>query len=162
MCGYRVLARNPSTIFKHIFYFAPIGERNILNNGSVSVCVCVCLSTIISSELQVRSSPIFCACTYGRGSVLLWRRSDMYFRFYGWRHVCSWTKVARRRRPAESQRTRSLGLGYNLCMVIPVAGRKTHGTTFRALKITSQVVTLGAESAVYGCLVLYGSETWSL
>ena len=28
----------------------------------LSVCVCVCLSTIISLELHVRSSQIFCAC----------------------------------------------------------------------------------------------------
>jgi len=36
------------------------------------VCLCVCLSTIISSELH----QIFVHVTYGRGSVLLWRRSD--------------------------------------------------------------------------------------
>jgi len=47
---------------------------------SVCLCVCVCLSAIISSELHVRSSPIFVHVTYGRGSVLLWR-SDIYFRF---------------------------------------------------------------------------------
>jgi len=28
----------------------------------LSVCVCVCLSAIISSDLHVRSSPVFCAC----------------------------------------------------------------------------------------------------
>ena len=47
---------------------------------SVSVClsVCVCLSAVISSELHVRPLPIFFAhVTYGRGSVLLWRCSDM-------------------------------------------------------------------------------------
>jgi len=43
---------------------------------SVSVCVCVCLSAIISSELHVRSSSIFVHVNYGRGSVLLWWRSD--------------------------------------------------------------------------------------
>ena len=40
----------------------------------VCVCVCVCLS-VISSELHVRSSPIFAHVTYGRASVLLWRLS---------------------------------------------------------------------------------------
>ena len=40
------------------------------------VCLCVCLSAIISSELHVRSSPSFVHVTYGRGSVLRWRRSD--------------------------------------------------------------------------------------
>jgi len=51
------------------------------------------------------------------------------------------------------QCTRSLRLGYKLCAVIPVAGQRTHETTFRALKVTSQMATLGAESAVYDCLV---------
>jgi len=64
-------------------------------------------------------------------------------------------KVARRRRPAEAQRTRSLGLGYKLCAVglIPVAGQRTHRPAFRALKVTCQVATPGAKSAVYECLV---------
>jgi len=42
----------------------------------LSLCVCVCLSAIISPELHVRSSPVFVHVIYGRGSVLLWRRSD--------------------------------------------------------------------------------------
>jgi len=42
----------------------------------LSVCLCVCLSAITSPELHVRSSPIFVHVTYGRGSVLLWQRSD--------------------------------------------------------------------------------------
>jgi len=45
---------------------------------------------------------------------------------------------------------KQLKLGYKLCAVIPVTtGQRTHGTTFRALKVTSQVATPGAESAVY-------------
>ena len=63
------------------------------------------------------------------------------------------SKVARRRRSAEAQCTRSLGLGYKLCAVIPVSGQRTHWTTFRALKVTCQVATPGAESAVYDWLV---------
>jgi len=50
---------------------------------------------------------------------------------------------------AEAQCTRSLGLGYKLCAVIPVAGQRTHGTTFRALIVTSRMATPGAESAAY-------------
>ena len=61
-------------------------------------------------------------------------------------HVCSQARVAWRRRPAEAQRTSSLGLGYKLCAVIPVAGQRTRRTTFRALKVTSQVATPGARS----------------
>ena len=60
---------------------------------------------------------------------------------------------SRCRRPAEAQRTRSLGLGYKLCAVLLVVGQRTHGTTFRALKVTSRVATPGAVSAVYDCLV---------
>ena len=58
-------------------------------------------------------------------------------------------EVARRRHPADAQFIRSLGLGYKLCAVIPVAGQRTHGTTFRSLKVVSQVATPGAESEVY-------------
>jgi len=43
---------------------------------SVCLCVCVCVFAIISSELHVRSSPIFVHVIYGRGSVIRWRRSD--------------------------------------------------------------------------------------
>ena len=47
---------------------------------SVTVClslrVCVCLSAIISSEIHVRSSPVFVNVISDRGSVFLWRRSD--------------------------------------------------------------------------------------
>ena len=42
-------------------------------------------------------------------------------------------------------------LGYKLCAVIPIAGQRTRGTTFPALKVTFQVATPGAESAVYDC-----------
>ena len=47
---------------------------------SICLCVypCVCQSAIISPQLHVQSSPNVCVVhvTYGRGSVLLWRRSD--------------------------------------------------------------------------------------
>ena len=41
----------------------------------------------------------------------------------------------------------------DVAAVIPVAGQRTHGTTFIAPKITSQVATSGAEYAVYDCLL---------
>ena len=40
--------------------------------------------------------------------------------------------------------------------VIPVAGRQMRGTTFRARRVTSQVATPAAESAVYECFVSSG------
>ena len=67
--------------------------------------------------------------------------------------MMSQAKVARRHCPAKAQCTCSLGLGYKLCAVIPVAGQRTHRTTFRALKVISQLATPGAESAVCDCLL---------
>ena len=61
-----------------------------------------------------------------------------------------------------AQRTRSLGLGYKLCAVIPAAGQRTCGTTFRAFQLTSHVATTGAESAVYDCIdVLCRQNCWA-
>jgi len=54
-------------------YSAPIRERTIAM--SVSVCLCVCPRSYLrnyTSDLH----QIFAHVTYGRGSVLLWRRSD--------------------------------------------------------------------------------------
>ena len=78
--------------------------------------------------------PCVCVCARARARATRARTSNARAR------------VARRRRSAEVQCTRSRGLGYKLCAVIPVAGQRTHGTTFRALKVTSQVATLGARS----------------
>ena len=88
----------------------------------------VCLSTIICSELHVRSSPNvlrtlpMAVARSSSGGVVM----HYVLRFCGWRCVCSYAKVARRRHPVEAQCTRSLGLGYKLCAVIPVAGQRTH------------------------------------
>ena len=50
----------------------PIRQRSILM--SVSVCLCVCLS--VRKTTCPIFARIFVRVTYGRGSVLLWRRSD--------------------------------------------------------------------------------------
>jgi len=137
-----------------VFSTAETGAEYCDERVCLSVCVrvCVCLSAIISPELHVRSSPIFAHVTCGRGSVLFWRRREKsYVLPVLW--MTSQAKVARRRRPAEAQCTRSLGLGCKLCAVILVASQRTHGTTFRSLRVTVQVATPGAESAVYDCLV---------
>ena len=47
---------------------------------------------------------------------------------------------------------RSLGLGYKLCTVIPVAGQRTDARDYFSGAI-SQVATAGAECAVSDCLV---------
>jgi len=45
---------------------------------SLSLCVYVCLTVIIFSELHVRSLPIFFIhVSYSRGSIILWRCTDM-------------------------------------------------------------------------------------
>ena len=123
---------------------------------SVCVCVsvCVCLFVCPRSCLRNYTSdlrqffcmlPVAVARSSSGGVVICYVLPLLC--------ITSSAKVARRRRPAEAQCTRSLGLGYKLCAVILVAGQRTHGTTFRALKVTSRVATPGAESAVYDCLV---------
>ena len=66
--------------------------------------------------------------TYGRGSVLLWRRSGKLCTS-GFTGMTSYLLVSQgcstSPRPAEAQCTRSLGLGYKLCAVIPVYCRNT-------------------------------------
>jgi len=54
------------------YYSAP--DERVCVCVCVRVRVCVCVSAIISSEIHVRSSPIFVHATYGRGSVILRRR----------------------------------------------------------------------------------------
>jgi len=55
---------------------------------------------------------------------------------------------------AQLKRSAHAALGFAIsCALVPVAGQRTHWTTFRAFKVTSQVQHRGAESAVYGCLV---------
>ena len=116
----------------------------------------MCLAAIISSELHVRSSQNF-FCMFpmavawsSSGSVVIHYVLPVFVDDI----IFAQAKVTRCRRPAEAHCTRSLGLGYKLCTVIPVACQWTHRTTFRARKITSQVATPGAESAVYDCLVV--------
>jgi len=53
----------------NFFYSAPIGQRSIV----MTVCVCVCPLTYLRNYTSL---PIFVHVTYGRGSVLLWRRRD--------------------------------------------------------------------------------------
>ena len=120
----------------------------------VRVSVCLSVRDHIFRTTRPIFTNIFVHVTYGRGSVLLWRRNDVLCTsgFTDDVVFADKTKVDRRRRPAEAQCAPSLGLGYKPCAVIPVAGQRTHETTFRALKVTSQVASSGAESAVY-CLV---------
>jgi len=140
------------------FFYPDRGAEYCDKRACLSPSVYVCLSAIISPELHVRSTRNVCACytDYGRGSVLLRRRSDTLCRpTSGFVHDVIFAHKPRLlcRRPTGAQCTRSLGLGYKLCAVIPVAGRRTYGATFLALKVTSQVATPGAESGVYDCLV---------
>jgi len=127
---------------------------------SVSVCMCVCMCVCLSIRDHIFGTTrpsfnkFFVHVTGGRGSVLLSRRSDMLCTAGLW--TTSYLLISqgcRRRRPVEAPCTRSLGRGYKLCAVIPDAGQRTQGTTFRALKVTFQMATPGAESAVYDCLV---------
>ena len=73
--------RDNDAVVYVIYYSAPDRgvQSTVMSESlslSLSLSLYVCLSAIISSELRVRSSPISVHVTYGRGSVLLWRRSD--------------------------------------------------------------------------------------
>jgi len=94
--------------------------------------------------------------TYDHGLVILWRRNDMLCTssftddvMFAHKPIKLLDVAAQLKRSAHA----ALGLTINCARVIPVAGQRTHGTTFRALKVTSHVATPGAESAVYHCLV---------
>ena len=101
----------------------------------VSVSVCACLYASISLEIRVRSLPIFVHVTYGRGSVLIWRRCDMlctsgFIDDVIIAHEPRQLNVAAQL--MEAQPTCSLGRGYKRRVGIPVADQWTDGTTFRA------------------------------
>ena len=90
-------------------HFTP--QRSIVITVSACVCVCVCVRVCLSAIIIIifgtaRSIfTIFMHVDYGRCSVLLRQRNDlMYFRFCGWRHICTQAEAARRRRQAEAAR----------------------------------------------------------
>jgi len=93
----------------------------------VRLSVCVCLSTIISSELYVRSSPkLFCVltmavtqCSSG-GVVIRYVLPVLLMASYLPRLL----DVAA---PAKVLCTHNLGLGYKMCAVIPVAANGRAG-----------------------------------
>jgi len=111
----------------------------------VCVSVCVCLFAIISSELHGRSSPnVLCMLPMAVARSFC-RRSDRlctsgFMNDVIFAHKPRLLDVAA---PAEVQCARSLEPGYKLCAVIPAADQRTHGITFRALKVTSQVAKQG-------------------
>jgi len=111
------------------------------------VCVCVSVRDHIFGTTCPSFTKFFVHVTCRRSGTLCTAcfMNDVIF---------AQAKVARRRRSAEAQYTRSLGLGYKLCAIMPVAGQRTHGTPFKALKVTSQVAATGAESADYDCLFI--------
>jgi len=136
----------------YIITLLPIGERSIVRCVSVCLFICVCLSVL--DRIFGTTRPIFINffvhVAYRSGSVLWWRSDTLYRPTSGFIDDVIFTRKprlrqgnakprlhTRRRRPAEAQCTRSLGLGYKLCAVVPVAGQQTHGTTSRTLKVTS-------------------------
>ena len=108
-----------------------MGERSVVM--SVSVCVCVCLS--YRDHIFGTMGPIFTKF------FLCWRTEKLCTPGF-------MDDVIFAHKPRLIDVAAQLGHGYKTCAVIPVAGQRTHGTTFQALKVTSQVATPGAESAV--------------
>ena len=132
---------------------------------SVSVCLSQCMS--VRDHIFRTTRPIFTEffvhVTFWRGSVIFWRRSDKLCTSGLMDDVMFAHKPRSLDVAAQLKRSaHSLGLGYKLCAVIPVASQRPHGTTFWALKVTSPVATPGAESAVYDCLAFIFSYWFSL
>ena len=108
----------------------------------------VCLPAIISSEPHAVARS-------------LWRCNGMLCTSGFMDDVTIARKLrARRRRPVEAQRTRSLGLGYKLCAVTKVAGLRTHGTTRgRSLRsVTALLILHGRHVVPRGLSSSWGSR----
>jgi len=122
---------------------------------SAAYAVCVCFS--IHAYLRNYASDLQEIFVHGRGSVLLWRRSDTLCTS-GFKDDVIFAHKPRLLDVAVQLKRiahAALGLAIKLmCELIPVAGQRTHVTTFRALKVTPQAATPGAESALYDCLVI--------
>ena len=76
-----------------VYCCVPVGQRGVLWSACLSVCLSVCVS-IYPRNYSPIFTKFFVHVTYGRGSVVLWRRNDTLriSGFWGWRHrliVCS-------------------------------------------------------------------------
>ena len=95
---------------------------------SMSVCLSVCVFVCPQSYLGNYTSdfhPIFYACYLWHSDML---RTSGFMDVTMFVHKPRFLDVA-----TEMQCTCSLGLGYKLCAVMPVAGQRTHGITIWAL-----------------------------
>jgi len=69
--------RTANSVLRGFVTPPPIVERSIVMSVSVCLCVFVCPRSYLRNY-TFDLHQIFCACyLYGRGSILLWRRSDM-------------------------------------------------------------------------------------
>ena len=128
----------------------------------VSLCLSVCVCLFVRDHIFGTTRPIFAnfSCTLpmavarssSGGVVICYVLPVLWMTIISAHRTGLLDVAAQLKRRA--QRTRSLGLGYKLCAVIPAAGQRTCGTTFRAFQLTSHVATTGAESAVYDCIVV--------
>jgi len=119
------------------YYSAPaVVARSIVMLMSVCVCPWKCIRNTPPNQIAAR-------VTHGRGSIaahLLALRFDMFFRFYGWRHVCT-------RRPG-------IGDAKNGVYSKWLDGGQ-HGFDTAAISETDRgSIKPRAESAIYDCLVM--------
>jgi len=68
-----IFSREYVIIFLSDNYFTPVGEAKYCND-----CVCLCLFVCLSvhDHISGTTRPIFVHVPYGRGSVVVWQRSD--------------------------------------------------------------------------------------
>ena len=152
--------RLSSKFFDHLLFITPppIGQRSIVMMFvCLSVCVRVCVFVCRRSYPQNYTSNLqhtFC-CMLPMAVV----RSSSCGVLIRYVLPVLWMTSYLLKSQGCSTSPPSGSAVHTQCAVIWVAGQRTHGTTFRALKVTSRVAKPGAESAVYDCLVCYLSTS---
>ena len=137
------------------FYSAPIGQRGVLRWA----CLCLCLS--VQDHIFGTTRPslnLLCMLPTTVVWVLLWRSTDTlctsdHTDDVIFAHIPRLLDVGPSRSAAHTQPWVWLWTVRSNINCRPTDARDF----FRALKVTPQVATQGAESAVYDCLVLSAS-----
>jgi len=137
--------------FCEFYSYSPsVGERSIVM--TVSVCVFVCLWSYLRNYTS-HLYQFFCACYQWPwfGPPVAASRYVMYFRFYGWRHNCAYSRAAHRGRPADGSTAYMQPWTWLCCkrrVGIPVAG---HGLTLTGLLIGRRGLLGSSWRVEYSC-----------
>jgi len=131
LCVYRW-----SDLLLLLYYYSATDSGAEYCDERVCLCVSVCLSLRdhIFGTTRLIFSKVFVIVTYGRGSVLLWRRSDTLCTsgFMDDVIFAHQPRLARRRRPAEAQCTPSTTRSTQPCIPLGSLNRVPASAGVRA------------------------------